>query len=204
MKSKTVAIIFFLSAVGMSMWLFEIFEIKGWYSLNWLSGQLYSPFIDALLAVVAFITPLITTKQTSTKNIILPIVILYTVNIICYLVGRQLCYTLYCRYCFWTTKEIALILIIAFILFVFLGVAYWFVTDKFISQNKKINILLITIFTLMTIPLSLFTIRIYSGLGTGSDWVDAVKMGYPVFWIIFVLGLSGIIIARQINYLSKL
>jgi hypothetical protein len=193
----TVIIIFLLSAMGTSLWLYEILKIKGWYSLNWLNEQLYSPYIAALIAVVAFITPFIINKQPLTKKIIFAAILLYSVSIICFEVGKQLCYTLYCRFCFWTTKDIILIFLISFMLFPFLGLFYWLVTHKFIKKNKKTNILFISLFLLSVIPLSLVTIKINTGFGNGTDWVDAVKMGYPIFWITMLLGFTGMVIAKQ-------
>lgn len=199
--------IFVFSSLGMGLWLYEIVEIKKWAGLNWLSDQLYSPFIAALLAVFAFMTPFLVNKQLTLKNAIVSINIFYTVNIICFQIGKQLCYELYSR--FWllsgTSSDILLIPLIGLALFIFLGLSYWFVTNKFVKKNKKLNSFFITILLLLSIPLSLLTIQINSGFGSGTDWVDTVKMGYPIFWITMLLGFSGLIIARQpdINKIEK-
>ena len=171
--------------------------MKGWYGLSWLTDQLYSPYIVVLIVIFSFFTPFIVSKQMATKTMIPSAIILYTVNMLCFELGKHLCYALYCRFCLWKTKDIVLIFLIAFILFVLLGITYWLVTNKLIKKNKKINILLITLFAMFSIPLSLLTIKINTGFGTQSDWVDVVKMGYPIFWIIMALGFSAIIIARQ-------
>ena len=188
---------FILSVAGMALWLFEVIRIKGWHGLNWLHGHLYSPYVAALLAFFAFIVPFIAIKQVASVKMIFPVFLLYIVNIFCFEAGRQVCYALYGRYYFWDTKELVLFLSFAFILYLFLALAYWFVANKLIKKNRKINILLIMLFTMLSIPLSLLAIRINTGFGMGVDWVDAVKMGYPIFWTTMALGLSGIIIASQ-------
>ena len=75
-------------------------------------------------------------------------------------------------------------------------------THKLIKKNKKINVLFITLLLLLIIPLSLLTIQIYTGFGHGTDWIDAVKMGYPIFWTTMFLGLIGLIISSQKNLIS--
>ena len=200
--SIAMTIILILSTIGMSVWLFEILKIKSWYGLNWLSGQLYSPYIATLIAVFAFMTPFIFNKQTTTKKIILAIIILYAANMLCFEAGKQLCYAMYCSFCFRTSKDSIFLFTIATTLFAFLGFAYWFVTNKLIKKNKNINMLTITLLALAVIPLSLLTIQVNTGFGTNTDWIDSVKMGYPIFWTITALGLSGILIAKQKTILA--
>ena len=192
-------IIFVFSILGLGLWLCEIVEIKTWNSLNWLRGQLYSPFIAILFSVFAFMTPFFVNRQLTSKKTIVSIIIFYTTNIICFEIGKQLCYVMYSRL-WWlsgTTTDIILMVIIALSLFIFIGFSYWLTTHKFIKKNKKINMLFTTLLILLTIPLSLLTIYINTGFGSGTDWEDAVKMGYPIFWTTMLLGLIGLIIARQ-------
>jgi hypothetical protein len=196
----TITIVFILAIFGTSLWLFEILKIKGWYGLNWLNGPLYSSYIATLVAVFAFLTPFIISRQMTVKKITCLSIILYAASILCFETGKGLCYALYCRFCFWTRKDILLNYLIAFLLFVFIGVAYWFVTNRWIKKNKKVNILLITFLIVSAIPLSLMTIQLNTGFGTQAEWVDAVKMGYPIFWTIVLLGLSAILVVRQKNY----
>lgn len=191
------ALIIFLSLAGLGLWLYEIFKLKGWYSLNWLDGQLYSPYVATLMAVLAFMTPFIISKQVNAKKIILPAIILYVVSILYFEAGKKLCYALYCRFCFWAMKELIMIFSATFILFAFLSISFWLVTDKLIRRNKKINMLFIGIITFAAIPLSLLSIQLNPGFGSQTGWIDTVKMGYPIFWITLLLGFSGILIARQ-------
>jgi hypothetical protein len=191
-------IILFLSLCGITLWLFEIVGIKGWYGLGWLSqGQLYTPFIATLLVVISFLIPFILSRKTTLVKVSFSIVILYAVSIISFLTGEQLLHGIYCKLCFWTTGDMVMIYVKAFVIFTFTGIAYGFVTNRFIKKNKSINKIMIIGMLLMVIPLSLATVTLFPGFGRGIGWVDAVKMGYPVFWTTFLLGVSGIILARQ-------
>ena len=186
-----------LSFVTFALWLFEILFSKGWYSLQWLSGTLYSPYLTTFIVVLAFLMPFMVSKQVAGKKLLLSAGILYTVSIFCYEAGKQLCYSLYCRFCFWSLKDIILLFSVALVLFVLIGFVFWFVAHKFIKRSKKINIVYMCLLALAVIPLSLFTIRVNKGMGHGVDWVDTVKMGYPVFWITLLMGVSGILMAKQ-------
>lgn len=197
-------IIFFFSILGLCFWLYEIVEIKTLFGLTWLSEPLYSPFLAALFSVFAFMTPFFVNKQLTIKKALVSIIILYTINIICFQIGKQLCFEMYSRFSWFseTTSTTLLIPVKGLFLFIFLSFAYWLTTHKLIKENKKINMVFITALLLLTIPLSLLTIQINSGFGSGTGWVDAVKMGYPVFWITMLLGLSGLMITRQ-PFLNK-
>jgi|GEM_PF-3775189 len=193
----TTIIIFILSTVGMSLWLYEILEIQGWYNLNWAdNGALYSPYIAALLVVFAFIVPFIISKQATAYKILLPSIILYAVNMICFKIGEYLCHKMLS---FWFVPMPISDIILGFSLFILIGFFYWLITHKLIKRNKKINIIFITLLAILIIPLSSLTIEINSGFGSQRGWVDTVKMGYPIFWTTMLLGVGGILIARQKN-----
>jgi len=195
-------IIFIFSSLGMCLWLVEIVEIKTWYSLSWLSGQLFSPFIAALFSVLAFMTPFLVSRKPLLKNAVVSIIILYSINISCFYLGKQLCYEMYSKF-FWlygTNTQIVLMPLAGLVLFIFLGLSYWLTAHKLLKKNKKINVFFITILLLLSIPMSLMAIQINSGFGSGTGWVDAVKMGYPLFWITMLLGLAGILVSRQVDF----
>ncbi len=174
----------------------EILFVKGWYSLNWLNGELYSPYVGLLIAAFTFLLPFKLTGI-ATKKLILPFFLLLIVNVICYEVGKHLCYAVYCRFCFWDTKDIFIIFSLAFLLFPFMGFFYWLIATKLLRKIKKIHILYISLFVFGAIVLSNLTIYVSTGFGTQTGWVDVVKMGYPAFWTIFALGISGILITKK-------
>ncbi len=65
----------------------------------------------------------------------------------------------------------------------------------FINKRKRVPAYLLLLLAFLVTPfLSMVSIKIWPGFGTGTDWVDAVKMGYPVFWTTLTLGLTGFLI----------
>lgn len=189
-----------LAFAGTIIWLVEILAIKGWHGLNWLKGSLYAPYFSTLLAVFAFITPFCFSSTLSKVKIVVSILILYIISIFCFKLGQTLSFSMYSRL-FILNKyypEYPFNIIgISLLLFPFLGFTYWIVSNLLLLKNKKTNIIFLTALIISSIPLSLLTIQLFTGFGTHKGWIDAVKMGYPIFWLTIGLGLAGMIIAKQ-------
>lgn len=193
----SLVVVLLLSLANISLWLFEIIQVQGWYGLSWLHNPLYSPYLGCLIAAMAYHAPFLVNKQSVFKKLILSVFILTIVTILCFAGGKQLNYALYCRFCIWSESDLLTLLTIALLLFILFGFSYWFVTTKLIKRSKKINILSFALLMVLTLPLSWATVIIVPGFGSQTGWVDAVKMGYPVFWSTFLLGLSGLLVAQQ-------
>ena len=199
---KTFLLILILSTIGISLWLYEILQLKG---LDWIWNTLYSPFIGTLLAACSFIAAFIISGKITTK-LIFSVIILYVINILCFLAGQDLCHNFESEINgsdSFFSKEVYLLLTKGFLLFPLHGLAHWFVINKLVKKNKLRNSLFTTLCMMLVVPLSLVSITIYNGLGTANGWIDAVKMGYPIFWTIFLMGISGIILAKQKNLIIK-
>jgi hypothetical protein len=157
---QSALIIFFLSIVGMSVWLYEIVQIKGWNSLSWISEQLYSPFFITALPVVAFPAPFILSNQLRKKVIGPTVIILYLSCLFSYWAGKQLCYTSYNRFGIWSLTEILILLSPALLVFLILSIIFWLVTNRFIRKSKRSTIFSMSFILMLCVPLSLLTIKI--------------------------------------------
>lgn len=185
------------SIVGISLWLFEIVQMKGWYSLSWLHETLFAPYIVTILAVLAFLIPFQVYGFMNFRKTLFPALILYVISIVCYEVGKYLCFKFYTSFYEFTMLELISMSSISLLLFLILGLSYWLVSNVWIKKSRRTNILYIALSTLFTIPLSMLAIRIFPCFGSGTNWIDSVKMGYPVFWMIASLGISGLMISKQ-------
>ncbi len=192
-----------LAVISMGLWLLEIVVIKDWDSLRWLTERLYSPFIITPITVFSFIIPFILKEKITFKRSIMPFVILTLVAVVCFTLGKRLCFKIYEANYFDPMERYRILILSAIALFLFLALTCWFVSNSFMGDNPMRNVVFITVLLVFTVPLSLFSVEIIPGLGTGDDWVDAVKMGYPVLWITFLMGVSGIFISRQNLFVPK-
>jgi hypothetical protein len=187
----------------MGVWLFEIVAIKTWDSMAWLKHRLYSPLIIIPFTVWAYILPFYMERKVDLKGTLVPFVILCAIAVICFTIGKRLCFALYNNYDFDGLESYSILILSAFALFALLGFTCWFVANLRMGNTRKRNTVFITLLLIFTVPLSLFTVQLIPGLGSGDDWIDAVKMGYPVFWITVFMGLSGIFISRQNLFVPK-
>jgi hypothetical protein len=195
---KQLFFIFFFSLTAIALWLGEILFIKGWHGLSWLHGSLYSPYLSTLFVVAAFLTPFVADNSLTKKNAGIAFCLLYLISIIFYWLGRIVACFPY-MYLFWTTAQYYLMNFLGLLLFPLFAICYWFITQKFIRKTKKIHILYLTLFSLAVLPLSMMSIWICPGFGAGDGEIDAVKMGYPVFWMAMMVGLAGLLMKGD-NY----
>lgn len=192
-KAIIIFLIVALAAAGFSLWLYEILTVKGWSDLAWLGGTLYSPYIITLLVVIAYLVPFLMNRKLKPGWLLLSVVLLYAVSFSCYKAGEWLSYIPYSRWGFrWDIPSVIILTAFTLGVFLFLGLSYWFVTNYFITRNSKKNIFLISMLAILPIPLSFLMVHIYSfDYQEDTGWIDAVKMGYPMFWITVVMGISG-------------
>ena len=194
----TIILILILALACIIIWLFEILEIKGWFGLDWLDGHLYSPYAITLLVVFAYLTPFLIHRQANPNRLFFLVLLLCGVGILGFEAGKRLSAVPYSRFGSWDAESILILSIMTIALFLFLGISFWFVTHRWIKKNSRKNIFLISFLAVTPIPLSLLMVKIYNfGGPTDTGWIDAVKMGYPFFWIATALGLAGTLIARQ-------
>lgn len=194
MKSFLYSILF--SITGMLLWQYEIYSIHFGQGLYWLNKSLISPYIITLFVITSFLMPFILKKEFRFIKIIAAGISLYGISLFCFLAGKELNYILYCRLCWWTTSNLILLLLFGILIFVIFGFGYWLTICKLLQPIKKSGIILISVITLSVIPLSLLTSKIFP-LFHQTDWVNTVKSGFPVFWITFLIGITGIILVNS-------
>lgn len=203
---KTPSVLVFIMAMAllcMGVWLFEIIAVKTWDSMAWLKHRLYSPFLIIPIAVWTYILPFYFEQKVTLKAALMPFIILCAVSTLCFTIGKRLCFALYNNYDFDGLQSFAILMLSAFALFALLGFTCWFVANLSMGNTRKRNTIFITLLLIFTVPMSLFTVQLIPGLGIGDDWIDAVKMGYPVFWITLFMGISGVFVSRQNLFLPK-
>lgn len=185
-----------LSLAAWGLWLYEINYVKGWYGLTWLDGSLFSPYYITALVVLSFLLPFILNKIRETRFFISAFVLLYIISWICYVGGKLVCYEMYARFVGSYPGELRALFISSALLFLACGLGYRFVTHKLITPLQKRKAVYLSFSLILVIPLSLLTVYLFPGFGDGKDWIDAVKMGYPVFWVTIILGYSGYLLSE--------
>ena len=201
LKSFIVVLLFAL--VGLSCWLYEVINMIGWYDIGWIYNMRLSPFAGASLAAMSFITPFSKQKKYSIRKLLAIFLLLLVMCLVCYEIGKWICYSLFCRHCLWSPVEFLLLIILGVVLHIFSGTVIWLITRKWIGCIKVKALFYIIFFLLLIVPMSIITIQLIPGLGHQNGWVDTVKMGYPVFYSITVMGISGLFLNKLTSPLRE-
>jgi hypothetical protein len=187
----------------MATWLYEIYYIIGWNGTEWLDIFHYSPIFIAFLMTISFLFPLYIKDQKKWKILIKPLLILVLMNWIFYILSWIVFYiSIWVFYfslydLFRSFYELFTIIGISVTwgLFSYLGCFLYKIIGNrlgIINFNRRIFFTFyLLVFSIM--PLSILSVIFYTIHDAFVHWytlpADAVKMGYPIFWIGVVLGL---------------
>lgn len=192
LPKSSIAIILIAAILNISFWLFEIVVIKKWASLNWLKSPLYAPYAIVLLTTIAHLAPMQLHYRASRINWFISVSGLYLFSLAEFYAGKQLCYALYSRYWIITKIDLAIGCTAIGLLFGGLAAACLVSAKQLHRDTNYKSVLANAVLLTCVIPLSLLSIKLIPGYGAGSGWIDAVKMGYPAFWITILLGVAAL------------
>ncbi|MCP4437335.1 MAG: hypothetical protein GY810_00010 [Aureispira sp.] len=187
----------FLGSLSLLIWLYEINSIIGWNSLEWLNQELYSIYIITLLVVISYLLPIAKISQVGMARVLVCGLTMYGAAIGGFILARGVFYDLYNKipesinhYAWSIWKLFAIVLLVAIVFFL---LKQWLLdaTDRF-------HILTLIVALIAVVPMSLITVEYIPGFGVEDHFVDAVKMGYPVFWINVLLGITSFFMSRKI------
>lgn len=196
---KNIALISVFAVFAWGLWIGEILFFTGWNSLNWLRKSLFSPYLILILLSFAFLNPLLQIRKTEEKlNPVFPALI-YAASLICFFSSEVLMRISYCRSCFISETQVWLINTgLVSDCFVF-GFILQRITEKYSGRMPRGFGIVLALGAVSAALLSLVTVRLIPGYGTGTGWADAVKMGYPVFYSVLLTGLSSVWASLKIS-----
>ena len=180
-----------LSLVGFGIWQWEIIAQFGWEGLRWLNKRHLSIYPISALVVVAYMLPFSRRIKASGWYLTYPGMVLFLISIIGFHLAKTIIFILYARFSLipWPQLFIALFVVIGFTAFCF-----HLITKRWIVPLKKSQIFVLILAITGTVPLSMFAVQWYNGPAAAHyvSFVDAVKAGWPFFWIIFLMGIAGL------------
>ena len=185
--------IFLLSIMSLVVWLFEIVVKIGWVSLAWLSEDLFSPYLICLLVSIAYIQPFWIRYHHIDGKLILTTLTLFVLNVTVYILADIVLKGFFSKLAFEKNTPVVMALITALLF----GLGYYFTTNMLIFKVKKKYALLFVACPILMFVLGIVTNFFIRGFATSWGFVDAVKMGFPQFWICILMGFLGIYISSQ-------
>jgi hypothetical protein len=182
-----------LAILAEAMWLYEMQVRLDWASLTWLRKDLFSPMGIAFCAALAYLLPFLVKYREVNGKVVLTLLTFVCLNIAVFYFGEAVLKSLFSRMIqllsFGQSLKMRLFGLIAVGLFAF---GYFQITDKLILPVRKQQLILFILSAFFMFILGNITVFFIHGFGNGDKLVDAVKMGYPQFWICILMGLSGI------------
>jgi hypothetical protein len=192
---QSLFIILSLAVTSIAIWLFEMTKIIGWSSVDWLQADLISPYFICFLAAVCFMTPIVMKYRKIDGKIILTFLTLSLINIVAFFLAETFLKGIFNQLSFFSEKSgLYLLGIVTFIGF---AASYYFVTHHLIVNMPKSFVFVFASSEILMFLLAMITAYFIRGFGKTSYIADAVKMGYPQFWICILLGLSGVFILSR-------
>jgi hypothetical protein len=166
----------------------------GWKSLDWLRVPLYSVPIVAGLVVASYLLPILMWSKAKWSIILACTASMYAAAFGGYWAGKFLFMALYSRAA--SEKHVwhvwAMILLVTVVAAIF-----FFLKQRFLFKSGRFHILTLVAVFITVVPASLATVEWIPGFGNGITFVDAVKMGYPMFWINVLLGWTAFAMVKK-------
>jgi hypothetical protein len=91
------------------------------------------------------------------------------------------------------------LLLIQVLVLVMTSFSFYFITQRWLQSLSLQQVWTIVLGLLLPVPLSIITIHIIPGFGNGRWLADALKMGYPFFWTVLLMGIAGMMSTRFIK-----
>jgi hypothetical protein len=194
-QKQSLLIIVSLAVLSLVAWLIEMTKVIGWSSLNWLQADLLSPYLICCLAAVCFMTPIVFKYQKIDSKIILTGLSLALTNVIAFFLADTFLKGIFNHLGFF--GESGSFYVLGTVIFIGFALSYYFITHYLIVNMPKFFISIFAISEIMMFVLAKITAYFIRGFGNDHHIVDAIKMGYPQFWICVLLGLCGILVMSK-------
>lgn len=180
------------------LWWYELHELVGWQGIKWTIEPLTSIYIITALIVITFLLPMMLELKMPKIWLLLHSVLLYTCSLLAYFAAKSIFNTLYTNglvvgdqgiIAFSIWKLMAVVIILSIIYFI----PMW----HFHQTTDGMHILTIIVAIISVVPASLITVECLPLWGVKTAFIDAVKLGYPVFWIPIFLGFLSTAAAKE-------
>ena len=182
-----------LAVLCEAVWLYEIVVNIGWSGLNWLKKDLFSPYVICFLTATAYLLPFWLKYKVIDVKVILTLLTLFSINAAAYLCTDSILKIMSLPVSVSMTEgEMTKIRLVRMLVFLIFSFGHYFVTDKLVTEVDKRLTALFMLNSVLMFVLGIITAFFIRGFGNGYSLADAVKMGYPQFWICILMGLSGV------------
>jgi len=172
---KSLGIISILAIIAFSAWYYEIHQVVKWGSLKWIRTTLYSPWLVAVCTALAVVVPFVVFKKININNrTIIVTILLFILSIASYHIGEV-------GFKSWMSGLVIIVLLV-----VICGLVFFMVIHFLLHK--------ISWFYVLGVWLAILGC-FFMSTQLDSNWIDAIKLGYPFFFIVLNMGVVSTIAA---------
>jgi hypothetical protein len=186
-----------LALLAYSLWWLELTYRIGWEADGWLSYTPYSVFGIAALLVVAYLLPIGMALQTAQGSLLQAGIELYFVTLAAYFLERLILITQYTQFYGFFSKDG--LLIVQIVVLAMTAWSFYLITQRWIQPLRWQQSLVLGAAMTLPYPLSLLFIQPLFNFSDQNSFSDAVKMGYPFFWIVLLMGVAGLFTTKFLH-----
>jgi hypothetical protein len=184
-----------LGTVSMILWLTEIIYRVGWNGIEWIVTDLKSVYLLTLLAVLSYVLPMIFLSKVKVRNTIISLTLLYLFSLLGYFATKWIFRQLFDK--IGDDTHVLYVWLLIFDVTVIAAIFYY-TKQYFLLKSERFHLMTIVAVFISIVPASLISIEWVKGFASTESFVDAVKMGYPVFWLNILLGWVSYAMAKRI------
>lgn len=184
--------------ISLLLWWYELHQVIGWQGLGWVRKPLTSVYVIPLLIVVAFLLPMRVELKMPIGWTLFYLLLLYGASVGAYFMAKQIFYTLYTKgLIVGNNKVITLSIWKLMATVILLSIVYFVPMRHYHKTTDGMHILTIMVAIISVIPASLICIEQMPLWSRNATFMDAVKLGYPIFWMPIFLGTLSTAAAKE-------
>lgn len=187
-----------IGVICIYLWYSELHHNIGWKGEDWLHKPINSVYLITFLVVIAFLLPIVAELKMPIPWFLFYLLLLYAVSLGAYFVSKEIFYFLYRDGLYANdnyVKAMAIWKLLATVL-VFATV-YFMPMRHFCKTSDGMHVLTILVAIISVIPASIITIETFPLWNTRINFMNAVKIGYPLFWLPIFLGTLSTAAAKE-------
>lgn len=192
---KPFLLVLLLALLAYVLWFLEIHYAVGWEGSAWLSYSHYSVFVIAALVVLAYLLPIRLMLHQPLSRLAKAATELYFVALAAYFLEKLILITLFTQFYGFLDRNWLLLLQVLVIAMTVMS--FYFITQRWLERLRWEQIVVFAIAMLLPYPLSLYSVQYLFNFSESEGFTDAIKMGYPFFWITLLMGIAGILATRH-------
>lgn len=183
-----------LGILSVTIWILEIRYFIGWDGIEWILFDMKSVYLVALFSVLSFVLPPVIIGYSNSKRALIAALILYVFSIFAFFLSKQIFRQLYLKI---GEKDHVIYVWLLIFLVTITAAIFYLTKDIFLFKSEKFHIMTIVAVFISIVPASMITIEWFRGFAVTESFVEAVKMGYPIFWLNILLGWVSYVMAKR-------